>query len=325
MDHIWDYKDIYQFDKRLREGMPPLMISVAITGGVVGKEANPNLPETPEEQAQSVYNAYNAGASAVHIHARDPKLGYAYTSTNTEHYLEINRRVRELCPDIIINNTTGGGTGNLSSADRMRSLDAKPEIGSLNCGPIIIAKATLPKRKLPLTGRDENGSLDDFIIPVTPKEMELFAKAMMERNIKPEMEVYTNNQLNFANVLIQGGGIKPPYWFSLIFSTLYGGVGQAANPKNILLMVDSLPNESIFQFIGVGITQVFVSTMAILMGGHVRVGMEDSIFYTRTKLLDSNAQAVERIVRLAKELGREIATPAEARKMLNISETPSKY
>jgi len=324
MEPTWDYKDIYQYDRRLRDGMPPLIISVAITGGAAGKEVNPNLPETPDEQAESVQEAYRAGAAAVHIHARDPQKGYAYSSVNPSHYREINRRVRELCPDIIINNTTGAGAGNLSAEERMRSLEANPEVASLNCGPIIL-KGTLPRRKAPLTGRDDPMKLDGFIIPVTVSEIEQFAKTMTDRNIKPEMEVYNPQQFNFVNILIEQNFIKPPYWFSLIFSNTSGGIAISAHPRNIVNMIDALPKDSIFQCIGVGPTQLFVNTMAIITGGHVRVGMEDSVLYDRGKLLESNAQAVERIVRLARELGRDIATPAQARNMLNISEVPSKY
>jgi len=324
MNHIWDYKDIYEYDRRLQEGMPPLIISVAITGGAAGKEVNPNLPETPEEQAKSVQEAYQAGAATVHIHARDPQKGYAYSSVNPSHYLEVNRRVRELCPDIIINNTTGSGAGNATSEERMRSLEARPEVASLNCGPIIL-RGTLPMRKAPLTGRDEPLKLDSFIIPVTVSEIELFAKTMTDRNIKPEMEVYNPQQFNFVNVLIQKKMIRPPYWFSLIFSNTSGGIGISSHPRNIVNMIDCLPKESLFQCIGVGPTQLFVNTMAIISGGHVRVGMEDNVLYERGKLLESNGQAVERVVRIARDLGRVIATPAQAREMLGISATPSAY
>lgn len=321
---FWDYRDVYEFDRRLKKGMPPLIISVAITGGAAGKEVNPNLPETPEEQAQSVYEAYKAGACAVHIHARDPQTGYAYPSSNPDHYLEINRRVRELCPDIIINNTTGAGAGGLSSEQRMKSLDANPELASLNCGPLIV-KGVLPKRKPPLSGRDQDLPLDDFIIPVTVGEAERYARAMLERGIKPELEIYSPQHFNTANVLIRQGLSKKPFWFTLIFSNPEGGIAVAANMNNIMNMVGMLPPDSLFQIIGVGYTQTFVITSAILLGGHVRVGMEDNVFYRPGELLKSNAQAVERVVRIARELDRDIATPQQARKMLGISETPSRY
>ena len=323
-DYVWDYKNVVEYEERVKNGtMPPLIISVAITGGVIGKEANPNLPETPEEQADEAYAVYRAGASAVHIHARDPQKGYAVTSSKTEHFFNINKMVRERCPDIIINNTTGGGF-DMTREMRMASMEAKPELCSLNCGPIIL-KATLPARKPPLSGRDKAISLDDKIIDITVKETELFAKAMMERNIKPELEIYNPQQLNVVHNLIKQNLVKKPYWYSVIFSTYLGGLAVPGNIKNYVNMLDNLPADSMFQTIGVGLNQTPMMTFSILTGGHVRVGMEDNLFYKRGELLKSNAQAVEKVVRLAGELGREVATPKQARQMLGISEIPSKY
>jgi 3-keto-5-aminohexanoate cleavage enzyme len=323
-DYVWDYKDVVQFEERIKNGtMPPLIISVAITGGIIGKEANPNLPESPEEQADEAYACYKAGASAVHIHARDPQKGFAVTSSRTEHYLTVNRMVRERCPDIIINNTTGGGF-DMTREERMASLSANPEVCSLNCGPIIL-KATLPARKPPLSGRDEAVPLDDRIITVTFRETELFSRAMMERNIKPELEIYNPQQLNVVHNLIKQNLLKKPYWYSVIFSTYLGGLAVPGNLKNYINMIDNLPADSMFQTIGVGPNQFPMMTLSILTGGHVRVGMEDNLFHRRGELLKSNAQAVEKAVRLAEELGREVATPEQARRMLGISEIPSRY
>ena len=115
-----------------KQELPPLIVSVALTGGVHGKETNPNLPETPQEQAQQAFEAYKAGASIVHVHARDPTTGYAAPSVNPNDYREVNSRIRELCPDVVINNTTGGGLGSLTTEERVRSLEANPEVASLN-------------------------------------------------------------------------------------------------------------------------------------------------------------------------------------------------
>lgn len=323
-DYVWDYKDVVEFEERIKNGtMPPLIVSVAITGGIIGKEANPNLPELPEEQAEEAYSCYMAGASAVHIHARDPQKGYSATSSNPEHYFNINKMIRERCPDMIINNTTGGGF-EMTRKERMASLDANPELCSLNCGPIIL-KATLPARKHPLSGRDSAISLDDRIIIITFRETELFAKAMLEKNIKPELEIYNPQQLNIVHNLIRQKLVKKPYWYSVIFSTYLGGLAVPGNIKNYMNMIDNLPRDAIFQTIGVGPNQVPMMTLSILTGGHVRVGMEDNLFYRRGELLKSNAQIVKKVVRLAGELGREIATPGQARQMLGISEIPSTY
>jgi len=323
-DYVMDYKDSVEFEKRIKDGtLPPLIVSAAITGGVAGKEVNPNLPESPEEQIDSAYEAYNAGASLVHIHARDPQKGYAVASSDPKDYWKVNKGIRERCPDIIINNTTGGGPG-LSVEQRMAALDANPELATLNCGPLAL-KATFPPRKAPLSGRDEPLCLDDVIFPITAKETEIIAQAMLKRDIKPEFEVYNPMHFNFAYNLIRQGLAKKPYWFSIIFSTHMGGIAVPGNIRNYVNMLDNLPKDSMFQTIGVGQAQLLMSVLGIVTGANVRVGMEDNIFYKKNELLQSNAQIVDKIVRLAKELGRDIATPSQTREMLGISQKPSTY
>ncbi len=323
-DYVWDYKDSRQYEEKIKNGtMPPLIISVAITGGVIGKEANPNLPETPEEQVRETIAGYEAGASLVHIHARDPETGYAYVSANPEHYYAINRAIRASCPEIIINNTTGGGF-KMTSEERLASIKAKPEVASLNCGPLFL-KATLPERKPPLRGRDKPISLDDFIIPITIKEVETFAKAMMDNDVKPELEIYNPQHYNVVHNLIRQGLLKKPYWYSLIFSTYLGGIAVPGNIRNFVNMLDNMPSDSLFQTIGVGLNQMPMITMSIIVGGHVRVGFEDNLFYRRGELLKSTAQKVKQVVQLAEIIGREVATPRQARQMLGISEEPSSY
>ena len=153
MTYTWNYSDQYEYIKRIQTTtMPPLIITAAITGGGAGKEINPNLPEFPEEQAKSTYDAYNAGAASVHIHARD-ETG-AVTSSNPVFYREINKRIRDLCPDIIIGNTTGLSPWE-PRENAVKVLDAEPEMCSLNMGPFH-AYYVSKKREAPLkraTGR----------------------------------------------------------------------------------------------------------------------------------------------------------------------------
>jgi len=323
-DYVWDFKDSRLYEEKIKSGtMPPLIISVAITGGVIGKEANPNLPETPEEQIEETFACYKAGASLVHIHARDPEQGYASVSSNPEHYYSINKAIRSCCPDIIINNTTGGGF-KMTSDERLASIKAKPEVASLNCGPLFL-KATLPARKPPLSGRDEPINLDDLIIPITIKEVETFAKVMMENNVKPELEIYNPQHYNVVYNLIRHGLLKKPYWYSLIFSTYLGGIAVPGNIRNFVNMLDNMPSDSMFQAIGVGLNQIPMITMSIIVGGHVRVGFEDNLFYRRGELLKSTEQKVRQVVQLAEIMGRDVASPKQARQMIGISEKPSSY
>lgn len=318
----WNYNDPFEYVQRVRRGtLPPLIISVALTGGVHGKEVNPNLPETPDEQAQQAYEAYLAGASIVHVHARDPKTGYATPSTNPDDYRIINRKIRELCPDIIINNTTGGGLG-LSTEERMRSLEADPEIASLNMGPLAW-KALLKKREPPLTGRPEDVLVDSIWPPTFSwRETELFAQKMLEKNIKPEMEVYHQGQFQLVYNLIEKNLVRPPYLIQFVMGP---PSSVLPTPQNLISMLYHAPPNSIISVAAIGPFQTLLATIAIAMGLHVRVGLEDNIYYRRGELAKSNAQLVERIVRIAKELDRPIATPAQAREMLGLPKEPKKY
>ncbi|MEM1586514.1 MAG: 3-keto-5-aminohexanoate cleavage protein [Candidatus Bathyarchaeia archaeon] len=318
----WNYNDPLEYVQRVRRGtLPPLIISVALTGGVHGKEVNPNLPETPDEQAQHAYEAYLAGASIVHIHARDPRTGYATPSTNPEDYHKINKKIRELCPDIIINNTTGGGLG-LSTEERMKSLEADPEIASLNMGPLAW-RALLKKREPPLTGRPEDVLMDSIWPPTFSwRETEMFAQRMLEKNIKPEMEVYHQGQFQLVYNLIEKNLVRPPYLIQFVMGPPSSVLPTA---QNLVSMLYHVPQNSIVSVAAIGPFQTPLATIAIAMGLHVRVGLEDSIYYRRGELAKSNAQLVERIVRIAKELDRPIATPAQAREMLGLPKEPKKY
>ncbi|OGO22879.1 MAG: hypothetical protein A2144_02515 [Chloroflexi bacterium RBG_16_50_9] len=296
--------------------LPPLIITVAITGGNAGKERNPNIPETIEEQIQSTYEAYNAGASSVHIHARDDTG--AETSTDPLKYLALNRGIRARCPDMIIGNTTGASPWG-SRDEAVKILDAQPEMCSLNMGPFVV-NTLQKKREPPLKGRPHDIQRDDVLL-ATWKDIARIAKIALERDIKPELEIYNASMFWNVQRLIQENLIKKPYWMELIFARGF----EFPTPRGLVNMVDCVPPDSMWSLIAVGPHQLPLATMAILMGGHVRVGLEDNLFYRRGELVKSNAQLVERVVRIAKELEREIATPAQSRKMLGISETPKQF
>ncbi len=317
-DYIWDYRDPYAWMGKVRSGLPPLIISCAITGGVQGKEMNENLPETAEEQAQQTYDAYKAGASIVHVHVRTPNC-YWMTSANPEDYRKVNALIREKCPDIIINNTTGGGP-ELTLEQRMASIYANPEMCSLNLGPFVL-KMPMPERAEPLP-HPRPAMLFDRCIPQGYGDMAMYAKTMKEHGIKPELELYHPGQYWVAQDLIMQGLIDAPYDFQFVmgFQT-----SSFPTPANLLSLINELPPNSLFTVIGVGHYQLAMNVMAILLGGHVRVGMEDNIYYSRGRKLRDNAEAVERIVRIAREMNREIATPKQARQMLGLSAQPSRY
>jgi len=316
--YIWDYRDPYAWMAKVREGLPPLIISVAITGGVQGKEMNENLPETPEEQAEQTREAYEAGASIVHVHARNPEVQWMTTS-NPEDYLRANAMIRDKCPDIIINNTTGGGP-ELTMEQRMASIYANPELCSLNLGPFVL-KVPLKERAEPLP-HPRPALVFDRCLPCSYSDVEAFARTMKEKGIKPEMELYHPGQYWVFQDLLMEGLVDPPYDFQFVmgFQT-----SSFPTPANLLGLVNELPPQSIFSVIGVGYFQIPMNVMGIMLGGHVRVGMEDNLYYAKGRKLKSNAELVARIARIAKEMNREVATPAQAREMLGISQEPTQY
>ena len=314
----WRYADTYEYLERVREGMPPLIITCAVNGGIQGKESHPALPETPEDIAEQTREAYEAGASIVHIHARNPE-NLAEAAKGPGPFREANALVRGKCPDIIINNTTGGGP-TTTMEQRYRCLDAMPEIASLNLGPDM-SRFNLPKRPAPLPNPHDGFTYDECI-PFSYGIIEKLVEQMNERGIKPEMELYHPGQYWVSSFLMEKKLINPPYAFQYVMGYQ---TSSFPTPSNLLNLVTELPDSSLFFAIGIGPHQLPMNTLAIVLGGHVRVGLEDNLYYRRGQKLTGNGQAVERVVRIAKELNRDVATPAQARKLLGVSDIPSSY
>ena len=191
---------------------------------------------------------------------------------------------------------------------------------SLNVGTLA-QRGRYKAREQPLTGRDK----DVFVETVfrnTYSETERFAKEMLDNNVKAEMETFNDGNWFLIQNMIDKQLLKPPYWVCLVL-----GMQSATPPTpwHLLNQVTFAPPETIFNIIGIGVHQVPLTTLAIILGMHVRVGMEDNVYYARGAKAESNAQLVERVVRVAKELNRPIATPSEAREILGMSKTPTTY
>ena len=314
----WSYTSSHAFMEKVRDGMPPVIICCACNGGVQGKESNESIPETPDEIADSVYVAYMAGASMVHVHARDPQ-NLPEPAKTTEIWHQVNRKIRERCPEIIINNTTGGGL-NMTMEERLSCLDARPEVASLNLAPEM-TKFKIKARKPPLPHPRPEQTFDECI-PWTYRLITTWAGEMKKRGIKPELEIYHPGCAWVIDDLISQKLIDQPYWIQTVM-----GYQTSSYPtvKNTIDMLAELPESSLWLCSGIGAFQLPLTTLAALMGGHIRVGMEDNVYYRRGEKVLSNAQLVERAVRIAHELNREVAKPLEARKMLGLSQSPSKY
>ena len=317
---VGDVRDSVRYIEKMSRGglskLPPLIITCAITGGLHGKEANPNLPEAPEEQVREAYDAYNAGASMVHIHRRNPE-NPMQMSWKWEEFAEINTMVRAKCPDLIINNTCLGGrmlnqeTGTIG--DRMlASIPAKPEVASLDIH-CFCEDMPMKARKAPLFGRDEDAILK-FHYSISPDTAKYVAQLMDEQGIKPEFEMFDIADVKYLNRLAKDGTAKTPYWVSMLFN----GNGTIPTPDMMLAATRALPDNSLLNVIGIGAAQFPMLAMAMILGHHVRVGLEDNVFYAPRELAQGNGQMVERVVRLARELGRPIATPEQARKMMGL-------
>ncbi|QDR80274.1 3-keto-5-aminohexanoate cleavage protein [Sporomusa termitida] len=322
---LGDYRETIDYvDKVSRYGLTkfaPLIISCAITGGVHGKESNPNLPETIEEQVQQSYDVYNAGASLIHIHVRD-KNNLAVNTPKTEDYLEVNSLVREKCPEVIINNTCLGGRmlkpDGSASPQLLVSIGAKPEVASVDIASFS-STLKLAARKPPLSGRDNDETWDVSYL-MTMGDAARTVELMNENGVKPELEMYDITNIKYISNLINKGLLKGPHWVQMIFN----GTGIYPSVENMLSVTRLLPKDSLFSVIGIGAAQTAMITLAIALGHHVRVGLEDNVFYGPHQLATSNAQMVERVVRIAKELGRPIATPAQSREMLGLG-APRQY
>ena len=313
----WDYLDSYEWMKQTGR-FSPLIVSCAVNGGVQGKEAHGAIPETADEIAAAAAEARAAGASIIHIHGRDPERLWDCTG-DPEVYLEINRKVREACPDVVVNNTTGGGF-NTTQDDRLRQLAARPELASLNLAPVM-DRFSMPPRPAPLSHPHDGFEIDECA-PATYGEVEALARKMLACDVKPEIEIYSPGHFWVVMELIEQELLKPPLWFQFVMGTQ---TEMFPTPANLLAMIHEMPKGSQFSVVGVGKYQWPLTTMSILLGGNVRVGLEDNLNAGRGVRLRSNGDAVEKILRIASELGRDIATPTQTREMLGLPQEPRQF
>lgn len=281
-----------------------VIVTVAQTGALVTKAMNPNLPEQPEEIAVSAYDCYNEGAAIVHIHARDPK---GENTGSADVFRDIHERIRKRC-NLIIQDSTGGAP-NLTIEQRTECLEAYPEMASLNMGTMM--RVFGPYAGTPFAN--------------TRPDIEAFVTRMNQFGVKPEMEVYNLTMFREVRNLIEKGLVEKPYYVDLILGMAYQGALDA-DLSYFPVYLQHLPPDTIFNSLGVGEAQTPVATMGMLFGGCVRVGLEDNIYYDKSKgeLVKSNAQLVARIVRIARDLGKEPATPDEARQIIGLKPLEAK-
>jgi 3-keto-5-aminohexanoate cleavage enzyme len=269
--------------------MDKLIITAAMIGAEVTRENNPNLPITPDEIALAAYECYNAGASVIHLHVRDDDE----TPTQAgKRFRETIEQIRARC-NVIIQVSTGGAVG-MTAEERLQPVYLKPEMATLSTGSV-------------------NFGDDVFLNP--PGYLDAFARAMQENGVKPEIEVFDVGMINNALQLVKKGLLKEPLHFDFVMGVPGGIPGTL---KNLLHLSECIPPESSWTVAGMGRHELPLGTAAIIMGGHVRVGFEDNIYYEKGILAESNAQLVERIVRVSEIHSRKVATPDEARQILRL-------
>ncbi len=302
--------------------MEKLIITCALTGNITLPTQTSHLPLTPQEIIDDAVRAANAGAASVHIHGRDPKT--AKPTTDPAVYKEIAAGIKARSNVIVC--VTTGGTADMTAADRVKVVPAlKPELATFNMGSINFSIHPIADRykdeeyKYPWEKQFAQ-STKEFIFRNTFADIEHFCQTMKESDTKPEHEAYDVGHLYNINFLLRKNILKLPIWVQFVTGIL-GGIGSTI--EDVMYMkqtADRLFGAENYKWsvIGAGYPAEFnLATLSIMMGGHARVGLEDNIFIEKGKLA-TNAQLVEKLVRIAKELGREIATPDEARKILGL-------
>jgi len=272
--------------------MEKLIITAAITGSRITREATPYIPITPEEIVTSATECEEAGASIVHIHVRDPNTGLG--TQDIALFRQVVEPLREKT-DLVLCLTTSGIPGrNLSIQERLTPLELEPELASFDAGSINLGGSA-------------------FIN--TPEFLQAAAIRMREKGVKPELEIFDVGMMVTCLRMREEGSLTDPLHFQFVLGTPWG---IPATPKSLIHLLDYLPERSTWSVIGIGRAHLPICMMGLILDGHIRVGMEDNIYYRRGELAKTNAQLVERIVRIAKEYGREVANPKEARKILGL-------
>lgn len=269
--------------------MDKLIITAALTGAEVTRDQQPALPITPDEIARAAEDCVKAGAAIVHLHARQAD---GSSTQDKEMYRRIIAAIRERC-DVIVQVSTGGAVG-MTPAERLAPVTLSPEMATLSMGSL---------------------NFGDDVFMNHPADMEIFAQAMCKHGVKPEFELFDSGMITTLNRWLKKGLLSTPLHVDFVLG-IPGGM--AGTPEALMYMRSQLPAGASWTVAGIGAAELPLATLAILLGGHVRVGFEDNVYYRKGELASSNAQLVERIARISRELERPLATPDEARAILGI-------
>jgi 3-keto-5-aminohexanoate cleavage enzyme len=271
--------------------MEKLIITAAICGAEVTKANNPAVPYTVEEMVREAKSAYDAGAAIIHVHVREDD---GTPTQDRERFRVVMDAIRKELPDVIMIPSTGGATG-MTPEERLQPTELMPEMATLDCGTC---------------------NFGDDVFENTMPTMRAFGKRMIENGIKPEYECFEIGHLDTVLNMAKKGEVPgAPMQFNFVL----GVAGcTPATVDNLAFLVNKIPAGSTWTVTGVGRSAWAMAAAGIVMGGNVRVGFEDNVYLGKGHKAASNGELVAKVVRLAKELGREIATPAEAREILGL-------
>jgi len=269
--------------------MQPVIITAAMVGAEVTRDQQPNLPVTPQEIISAAVECYEAGAAIIHIHVRDA----GGNATQDAHiFREVVEGIRARC-DVITQVSTGGAIW-MSAEERLQSIECRPDMATLTTGTV---------------------NFGDGVFMNNRGLVESFAGRLLDYGIVPEIEIFDTGMIDEALRLRNMGLITDPMHFDFVMG-VPGAI--SADPAHLVRMVRCLPAGSTWSVAGIGRHQLILGTIALAMGGNVRVGFEDNIYYRKGRLAKANAELVARIVRIAQELDRPVATPAQAREVLQL-------
>jgi uncharacterized protein (DUF849 family) len=296
-----------------------VIITCAVTGSIHTPSMSPYLPVTPEEIAEAAIGAAKAGAAIVHLHARNPKDGSP--TQDPEVFRQFLPKIKAAC-DVVINLTTGGAP-TMSTEERLQpALKLKPEVASLNMGSMNFGLYEMLGRYKEFKHDWEKPYLagsDERIFKNTFRDIQMILERCRENETRFEIECYDIGHLYTASHFLDRGLLRPPLFIQSVFG-IRGGIGP--HPEDVLHMkrtADRLFGDAYYwSVLGAGRNQMFVAAMSAVMGGNVRVGLEDSLWLGRGQLAKSNAEQVAKARRILEELGFAVATPDDARQMLKL-------
>lgn len=297
-----------------------VIITCAVTGGIHTPTMSPHLPITPQEIAASAIEAAEAGAAIIHLHARDPETGRP--TQNPDLFMQFLPRIKQ-STDAVLNLTTGGGLGMTLDERLAPAHRARPEVTSLNMGSMNFSVAQLGSKFTQWKHEWEKPYVEGSWKTIYPNSFDMIERIMVEvgraYGTRFEFECYDIGHLYNLKMFVDRGLVDPPFFIQGIFG-IAGGMG--ADYDNLMFFKQTADrlfgSDYRLSSFGIGRAQMGFLTMTALLGGNVRVGLEDSLYIGRGQLARSNAEQVAKIRRIVEELGMEIATPAEARAILNL-------